>query len=225
MKEEIYKYYINDLSSRKLVFRFMKIRWACLIVLSIVTCVYSFAYFITYNYKAVIIILIPYAFYFNCVNHWAKKIIKDKYNIKSDSYIWGGDSYYNLRKVRMITYLKSKNIYNGKKIKELIDICSKEIENQKKTGFINWGIFLAIFVPLWAQFLSVIFNNSVKTISDAQKAFVGISLLIIYVFIILTSIKLIFQDILNDYINKRSNGYRKLTNMLEDIIFEIDIEN
>jgi len=225
MKEEIYKYYINDLSSRKLVFRFMKIRWACLIVLSIVTCVYSFAYFITYNYKAVILILIPYAFYFNCVNHWAKKITKDKYNIKSDSYIWGGDSYYNLRKDRMITYLKSKNIYNGKKVKELIDICNKEIENQKKTGFINWGIFLAIFVPLWAQFLSVIFNNSVKTISDAQKAFVGISLLIIYVFIILTSIKLIFQDILNDYINKRSNGYKKLTNMLEDIFFEIDIEN
>ena len=203
----------------------MKKRWISFIVLSIVVCICSVVCFVKYNYKGFIIFFMIFLAYLYFINLCAKKILKQQYQIESEPgiHIWANDSYYNLRKEKLVTFLESKNIYTEKKIKELISICNKEVEKRKRTGFINWGIFLSIFVPLWSQFISVIFNSSVKTVNDAIQLFAYIFLLVIYIFFILSIVnKLILQDILNDYINKVSNNYKELSSMLEDILFEIE---
>lgn len=225
MKEEIYQFYMNNLSSRKLVFRFMRIRWGIFNVISVLTFFYSLSYFITNHIKEGIISLIPFVLYFQCINWWAKKILKSKYNIKSNKLMWADKSYYNLRKQILTKYLINRNIFNEKKVRELIAICDKEAEKKKRGSSINWGILLAVFVPIWTQFLSVIFRASTNNINDALKIFVNTLFIVIFIFIMLSAIKSMLQDILNDYINKESNGYKKLSNMLEDILFEMDIEN
>ena len=224
MKEEIYKYYVDNLSSRKLVFKHMKLRWASFIIITVVTFIYSLAYFITNHIKAGIIALIPFVIYYQFINYWAKNILESKHNIKSDNYIWAGSSYYGLRKSLLIKYLINKNIYTEKKIKELIDICNKEVEKKKRKGFINWGVLLAIFVPLWTQFLSAVFKVSASNISDTIQLFGSMLAIILFIFLMISATKSILNDILNDFLNKESNGFSRLASALEDILFEIDIQ-
>ena len=225
MKEEIYNFYVNNLSSKKLVFRYMERRWIGFIIVSIITFCYLFRYAMSDKKIAAVIALIPFAIYFMLINYWAKKILKSTYNIESKGFMWGNSSYDKMRKNLLIRYLKSKNIHTEKKLKELINMFYKEGEKKKYKGFINWGILVVILVPLWAQFISTVFKFSANTLDDAIQIFLSMLEIITIAFIMLSILMDMVNDNLNDIINKESNRFNILVNMLEAILFEIDVEH
>lgn len=223
MKEEIYNFYVNNLSNKKLVFKYMKIRWGGFIIVSIISWIYSFVYFVSNQVKAGVIAFIPFAIYYLLINHWLKEILKNKYCIKPDGFMWFNSSYYNLRKNLLSKFLKNKNMHTEKKIKQLIEICHKEAEKKKYKGFVNWGILLTIFVPLWIQFLSAVFKIYAITLNDAIQVFLSVLGIIMFIFVAISAMMSMLNDVLNDFLNKESNRFKRLANMLEEILFEIDI--
>ena len=224
MREEIYNFYVNNLSSKKLVFKYMRFRWYGFNIVAIITFIYSMTFFITKHIKSGLIASVPFIIYYTLINYWAKGILKNRYRIEHNEFIWANSLYYKLRKDLLIKYLKNKNVYTEKKLKGLIAIYFKDVEKKKYKGFINWGILLAIFIPLWAQFLAALFKVSANTLNDVLQVFFSILAIITFIFIMVSVMRSMLNDFIDDFINKESNRFKKLASMLEEILFEIDIE-
>lgn len=223
MKQEIYNYYTNALSSQRLVFKYMKPWWTCYMMVAFITATFSVYFFCSNNTKMVFGIMLIFGLVTGIINEKAKRVLLKNYNIKPSQKMWANEEYMKMRQELLTKYLESKGLYTEKKLKELVEICYKESERSKYKGYVNWGLFLAVVIPIWTQFLASIFKIS-NNMSDSVNILGSIFIGTVIIFIVGFLTKFVAQDILDNTFNKKSNAYKKLAYVLEDILFLIDIE-
>ncbi|CAI3721643.1 hypothetical protein CNEO4_830030 [Clostridium neonatale] len=139
--EECIKYYIEDINNGKLIFSKMKFGW------------YLFMIYCVIYVSSILIILLSKSntlkpIYFGIttaifiimfleINNKCKKIVKNEYNIESESFLWGGNKFREYKKEKIVEFLKRKNVYRKDSIKEIIDICKNKSEYRKNKNYYN----------------------------------------------------------------------------------------
>ncbi|WP_407308936.1 hypothetical protein [Desulfosporosinus sp. SB140] len=112
----------------------------------------------------------------------------------------------------MKTYLDDNNLDN-KKIKMLIELLNKKSEKNQPAGLVGAGLLLAIFVPLWTQFLSWLFKSP-GTFEQALYLFLSILIILQMIVMILRMIQVMVIDI----VDKEHETLKSIAWMLEEIL-------
>lgn len=217
MLEKIILFHKKDLGSFKLVFEDIMWVWWLLIFASIISGVGAVLISINYWSKIVIIPLIGLFFTAFFILNWMakRKLISD--GIASEGFIWGGVGYQKKRFKLMQKYLKGNGINNDKdKIKLLIELLYKRSEKNQSAGLVGAGLLLAIFIPLWTQFLNWLFKIPV-TIEQVFQLFASIFLIISMIVVDLHMIQMMAIDILD----RERKNVRDLARMLEELLLEL----
>lgn len=209
----IYQFYKQNLSHQSLVFKYMP--WVNrLMFVSVVIVVTSMI--ISGIYANAIPMLLSSMFFIPSVwifNYYAKKVVKQRYNIVAQGFLWCGPEYEVMRINLLKQYLKKEKLLTESKIKLLVDLFYKESESKKFSGFLTAGVFLALFVPLWSQFLGWIYQEA-KNFEQVVEVTLVFLFVIVMIIIALEMTKRTALDIFNT----KSQSLKNLARMLEETL-------
>ncbi|MDR6777161.1 MULTISPECIES: hypothetical protein [Paenibacillus] len=186
--EELLNYYKNNVTTYSLVFRYMRITYTIstgllvfliffaylsllvmpTVLINYYILLYTFIGFITILFSSIIALFIN--------NKKAQRILYNHYKIEAASGIWRTEDFNNMQSQILINYLKRKNLYTAEKLKLLVKLLDKEIERSKSPSFLATGAFLALFAPIWLQYIITIFKKIEKWEFSDVSLFVLISI-------------------------------------------------
>ncbi|HHV75386.1 MAG TPA: hypothetical protein GXX41_12260 [Thermoanaerobacterium sp.] len=219
MMEDIINYYKYDLGMYNLILRYYK-GWIYYYIAYIIVSLIVLSSLIMKNYIIVILMIVVLAIIFHLINYNIKKVLLEKYNIVSKSYLWDLNEFNKLRKNMLKNYLKNYGILTSdyKKIKFIISYLYKESENRRFKGYVTPGLLLTLSLPAWAEVLKWIFKN-LNTFYDVISIFA----IILFVLAIFTFIVYGFKTIIiDDFLNRESKRLLDLANFIQEIvIFDI----
>lgn len=219
MIEDIINYYKYDLGMYNLILRYYK-GWIYYYIAYIIVSLIALSFLIMKNFIIVILMIVVLAIIFHLINYNIKKVLLEKYNIVSKSYLWDLNKFNKLRENMLKNYLKNYGILTSdyKKIKLIISYLYKESENRRFKGYVTPGLLLTLSLPAWAEVLKWIFKN-LNTFYDVISIFaIILFLLAIFTFIVYGFKAIIIDDLLN----RESKRLLDLANFIEEIvIFDI----
>lgn len=215
MVDKIVQFYDNELSDKKLVLSHMKFWKPFLILMCMSLSVIVFVFQLSAGSQIVLyftlIGILGYLF-----NRKAKMVLRTQYNFEQNSFLWGGQEIEDYKVSRLREFLlQFQNPFPTSKLEKIIDYLRKESERNKISSIFLPGAFIALFIPLWAQYLSWIFRQDV-TFNQATRIFFGISLIIIFSTFFISVFKVIISDILFGKASKLNHLIEKLENIIFD---------
>ncbi|WP_072335558.1 MULTISPECIES: hypothetical protein [unclassified Paenibacillus] len=233
MIDKLTKFYKNNVIAYSLVFKEIKIRYHLFIVfalslylttLQLVVKVGLYFYFagtLLNTFNSFLISLVLCVGLFFHVNSKAKKIVRKKFRFRNKGFSWRTDEFEKMQSRILIDHLREKKLYKEEKLKQLIDLCYKEIERKKLPSLIAPTIFISLFVPIWVQFLTILFKET----SISERAFplaVSITLLLIVIMISITISKWIIKEMFEFVWISESQLKKNLVHRLEELLIEIE---
>lgn len=158
---------------------------------------------------------------FLTINSKAKKKVLE-YGIQPAGFLWKTDGYKSYQVDLLQGFLTNHNIQSEAKIKLLIDYLYKEIEDNKLPSFVTPSAFLALFVPLWIQFITYVFKG-VSSMEMAVATTMGLAVIILILIASLNIIKISFIEIKDSVISSKIQMMRDLAKLLEDLLLRSPI--
>ncbi|KJD38585.1 hypothetical protein QD46_18135 [Paenibacillus polymyxa] len=228
--EELLNYYKNNVTTYSLVFKYMRITYfICtgLIVfliffaylsLLVMPTVFINYYILLYTFIGFITILFSSIIALFIYNKKAQCILYNHYKIEVASGIWRTEDFNNMQSQILINYLKRKNLYTAEKLKLLVKLLDKEIERSKSPSFLATGAFLALFAPVWLQYIITVFKKIEKWKFSDVSLFVLISILsIIFIAVCIGTFKKVLhiaQEFFIIEVNIKKNFILHVENIL-----------
>lgn len=119
--------------------------------------------FINYHIFLYILIAFITILFFSTIaliisNKKIRSIIYNHYKIKTANDLWRTEDFNNMQSQILINYLKRKKLYTPEKLKLLVELLNKEVERSKSPSLLAQGAFLALFTPIWLQYIIGIFK-------------------------------------------------------------------
>ncbi|WP_174821998.1 hypothetical protein [Paenibacillus polymyxa] len=146
--------------------------------------------FITILFSSIIALIIS--------NKKIRRIIYSHYKIETANDLWRTEEFNNMQSQILINYLKRKKLYTAEKLKLLVVLLDKEIGRSKSPSFLASGAFLALFAPIWLQYIIGIFKFLDNLGFNYTSLFVFVSIFpIIFIAICIGTFKKLinfFQD-------------------------------
>ena len=136
MLDKIINFYKENVSYYSLVFKYKKGIYVTFFVSTLLSVLTLTAFAIAVSVKANVIAcsvcfvlsLVFTVIMFLLLNKAAKKVLKSKYRIESNRFIWKCEAFEEKQTKLLTSYLKQKGILSEKKIKLLIDLYQNEKE-------------------------------------------------------------------------------------------------
>lgn len=214
--EEIYLFYKNDLSYYNMVFKYNKSYYFGFILLVLISFISALVIIFLEKYFLIAIPLLVIMISFLLTNHKFKEVIKNKYNLSQNNFLWGGKEFINFRTEKLKKYLSERDINSELQTKILLNILNKRIDNKKLPELFLPGFTLSFIIPLWYHFTSFVFNN-INEINEAIIVFLTLLIIIISFAFAIGQIKITVLDLLNSDTNK----LKELARNIEDIYFSL----
>ncbi|NJJ37797.1 hypothetical protein [Paenibacillus apii] len=238
MKDDVLKYYEKSVRAYALVmykikwnYRIFVVSFFCLILssVSIVVCsipsfpkVWSLPVIISFwTFVAIgIIFLTSYLF----LNWRAKGIVRDKFGISHNHFIWRTSEFDRKQVKLMSEYLVRSNLLTTKKVGQLIELFREDIKNNKAAPLIAPGIALAFITPSWVQYINYVYtkNEDVKTVTDAQSVLMQTAFLALIIVIVVSVILRFKNEIADLFFSEQLNRKKNLVSLLEDVRLAIN---
>lgn len=154
------------------------------------------------------------------LNIRAKKVVRKKFKMRKKGFSWRTDEFDRIQSNILIEHLREKKLYKEEKLKQLIDLIYKDIERRKLPSLIAPTIFISLFVPIWVQYLTIVFRemNSQSAIMMAGN----ITLLLVVVMVSITLSKWMLKGTFEFVWMSESLLRRNLANKLEEILVEYE---
>jgi hypothetical protein len=160
--------------------------------------------------------VIPICIYvsiFLLTNHSAKNVLKNKHHVYPSGFPWAGSEYEKIRIRLLRDFLRNKNLLSMEKLKLMIELLYKRAEKSKPSGLIGAGLFLALFVPVWSEFIKLIYDNSFP-LNQAVNILVILAATIAVVLGFLHMI----QTVVFGVVDSEGETMRNLARILEEIL-------
>lgn len=214
MLENIIRFYKKELSADKLVFKEIKHVW-WLFLLSGVFVFFGSTAVVIFKWPKVfdVIFVMVFTVTFLILNSGAKNTLMKKYGILPDGFMWFNIAYDEMRVKKMKDYLQDNQLLSEAKVKLMIELLYKKAQKTKPTGLIGVGVFLSFFIPLWSQFIALLFKSS-TTLDEAVSITGMITIGLVVVFITLYML----QIMMIEFIDRERQAMRELAGMLEQIL-------
>ncbi|ALP35939.1 hypothetical protein ASL14_06910 [Paenibacillus sp. IHB B 3084] len=157
----------------------------------------------------------------------AKVIIKTRYSIQPKKGAWQTKEFYQYQFKCFENQLHLFNLYDEKKLEFLINLIEKEIARGKPKEYLASGVYLALFVPLWVQFLTAIYKAvHVEVLSVAQEVliFLGIGFGILIAIRIWGGYKKMFAETAELFQNNDSQTLSEIIKLSESALLKLKSE-
>ncbi len=157
----------------------------------------------------------------------AKAIIKTRYSIQPRKGAWQTKEFYQYQFKCFENQLHLFNLYDEKKLEVLINLIEKEIARGKPKEYLASGVYLALFVPLWVQFLTAIYKAiHVKVLSVPQEVliFLGIGIGILIAIQIWGGYKKMFAETAELFQNNDSQMLNEIIKLSESALLKLKSE-
>jgi hypothetical protein len=215
MIEDLIQFYTKELGSWNLVIKYNKKLFVLFIAESMLTAISIFFSFI-YGFLVFAFFMLLFLILLYLLNRSFKKTINKKYGIKLKGKRWNGTEFHNFKKRKLQDYLENKKMKNEVKLEKIIKTIEKRIDNRKISTFFLPTIFVGLFYPAWSQFLSAYFRK-VDVFGDQVKAFVSITVGVIYI----TFIVSLWKENIMDILSIKRDRLKELVLHLETIVLEL----
>lgn len=168
--ENLIEDYKNNFTIYALVFKFMKIQYMLINVFVLLLLFSTYSIFVAIpigiiNFellKVVIIIfvciLITSLALLKWFTHSAGRIIFKRYGIQSTTGGWRPKEFDDMQTKMLTEYLKNQKLYTSEKLETLVTNLKDLIERKKSPSIWVAGVFLALFTPLWNQYMMYLFK-------------------------------------------------------------------
>lgn len=215
MLEDVIRFYEKDLSSFKLVFSEIKGVWYLFVMASIgITVLLGISGYLHWpEVNKLVFAAACYSLLFLYTNHSAKKVLKRKYNITPEDFLWAGTAYNKMRLMLLKNYLNERNLLTKEKLELIIELLYKRSDNTKQSGLIGVGLFLALFIPVWSQFVGSLYRNSFPL----DQALTLLGIIIVVLVIVIGFLKMI-QSVILDFTARKRETMRNVATLLEEIL-------
>ncbi|WP_411344968.1 hypothetical protein ACE3MZ_02425 [Paenibacillus sp. WLX1005] len=197
--EDFIDTYKDNFTTYALVFKFMKIQYTLTNIMVVILAFSTYSIIVALPTTIIVgfTILKVLVVIYGCVLlltllflvwfiYSAKKIIFKRYDILSSNGAWRSKEFDDHQSQLLIDYLKSKKVYTADKLKILITNLEAAIKQKKSPSVWTAGVFLALFTPLWNQYMTYLFKmaegedwlNVSKIVLVASVVIVFISLFV-----------------------------------------------
>lgn len=225
MISEIYNYYFKKLGNKNLLFRYTrkKLIYMTMLISFIILVIglylsWTNKFRIIHIIGSTLSILISFLIIIDGFNREYKKVLKLKYQIDSSGLLWNSRDFNQYKNKRFKEFLKYKGLLdNSQKFQCLIDLINEQISNSKAPYLVNKGIWAAILLPTWTQYISWLYKDQISTSIDAFS-------LLSFIFFILIIFEYFFRFIksliYDEFINGYYNNLKVLNNKLKEVYLE-----
>lgn len=171
MLSELVNYYKNNLTVDSLVFKYMKSTRSLSICLMFLLMLSGYLLIFTLPFDVIgvkvaryISVVFAIVYFLSAlvtynIGRRAKVILKNRYSIKVEKGIWRTTEFDFMQTQMLKSYLGSKNVYTKEKLERIMIFLEKEIERSKIPTFLAPSIFIAMFIPAWAQYIIFLFKG------------------------------------------------------------------
>jgi hypothetical protein len=155
--------------------------------------------------------LLVIVLYMIFLTRWSKKEVTD---------------YHATIKIDIINLLKKNKVYNIEPIHEIKEGLGIEAENNKIKFPVFSSTMALLLLALFNSFLSYLLKyDYIKNFNEGIKFYETAFFVILLTFILLYFIKVSFLSMAEDIMNSRSNKAKQLSNILDNIIFELKVSS
>ena len=221
---KLFNFYRNELSNYNLVYKHIK-KWYYIFIFSMII-LFLILMFIIIACKSNTIKMFSYLavailcwIIINANRKKVERIIELKYSDINENNISKSNHIYEYKKNKIkakINELFSDNIDVLHKLKEMLE---SESDKLKTKIPVKASAFVVAFVPLWTQLIGWIFKN-IQVLDEALKLFYSIFSLIIVVIIFIGMLKMFYEDIIIDIIDRDSYKMKQLARLIDEIILD-----
>jgi ABC-type multidrug transport system fused ATPase/permease subunit len=231
--QEIYDYYKNELGVENLVFKDISrfhFLLSCLPWISLILSIYLMLTIDKYITLKFVAITLGFASFFLVFNIRTKKIIKSKYKIESNRWMWNSPEVLMFLRTKQKKKLKKKLEENRPTIKAAyVRDLSEDISNKSDIEKVKFPVIpsaiLILFLPVWSNFVGWIYNSElVNSFDDALIVLVGCIIVIISFVGSIYALKSIAIDFIDAIYNKDSIRLKRLSELLYEMSKEIEHE-
>ena len=144
-------------------------------------------------------------------------IAREKFNVIDKDLSKRNKAIDEARVELMKCYLEENNLHSSSKIKLLIDMLNKESDRKKLPKFFVPGIMLVMFLPVWTQFVIIVF----KQFQTFEYAFAVTAVLVAVIFVIayvIGMIKKMVEWISSEFMNNESATIKEVAKLLEEVL-------
>jgi hypothetical protein len=227
--EKVLQFYKDRVRTYSLIFRFTKGAYfsfwlsfwlfagtALLLYFSLILNNFTFLIFIPLTVIALVVVIS-----FLIFNSNAKKQLA-KYGIQPEGFLWKSDRYTSYQVKLLQDFLEEHSIQSEAKIKLLIDYLYREAEHNKLPSFVTPSAYLALFIPLWIQFITFVFKG-VSSIEMAVGTTMGLAVLILLLITSINLIRIYLIGLSESVFSSESQMMKNLAKLLEDLLLRIPL--
>ena len=218
MLDRLLDYYKSNVRVYSLVFIHFRLKYG-LFVLTVITTLISIPFLVpsffiknlsVLSMSSLALLLVASGLMFLVVNHDAKKIIRKRYGIVVENFLWRTRKFEEYQSEQLKDYLKKNHIFTPAKIRLLIELLNKDGERRKISPFIKPGLFLALFIPIWVRFVDYFF----KEIQSQELALATLITLSLFVYII-TYLFGVSKSVMDDF---KDTFFKDDNSLIKDLI-------
>lgn len=145
-----------------------------------------------------------------------RMIFEERFNIKTKDYTSAKELLFEIQIHQIICYLKHHNVNSEFKIKTLFEMVNNEIGRKKLPVFIIPGLLLAMFIPIWSQFVRVFFDI------NQSANYYGIAAIVLVIVAFIISLiggmyKTILDDINRSVFNRDIEKLKEILKLLQEV--------
>ena len=184
---------------------------------------------VIWEYLLLILLILPSLIMFLIFNYKTKKIIKNKYEITIETFLWNGKKTINkinlIEKKKIIEWLKSKDYYDISKLEKIIS----RFDNIKNKKHLKFPVFPAVIgvllFPLWQKYIDILFIEFTSSEYHILllKYITLIIFLISFILFCIFGIKKLLEVFWENVINSDTKNIERLIVMLNEVIFDLEI--
>lgn len=162
-------------------------------------------------------------FIFNLVRYRRRyvKFIEERFFIKANNFESARKILFEIKIHQLLLFAKQQGIGTHDKIKMIIEMINKETTKRRLPKYFVPGLFLAMFIPVWAQIIRIVYEHNIS-LNDSIGATIILILIIFIIVMMFGFVKSTYEEFKYSILDNKIEKLIELEKLLQEVLLRID---
>lgn len=162
-------------------------------------------------------------FIFNLGRHRRRyvKLIEERFFVKVHDFDKARKILFEIKIQQLLLFTKQQGIGTHDKIKMIIEMINKETTKRRLPKYFVPGLFLAMFIPVWAQIIRIVYEFNIS-LNDS----IGVTIILIFVIFIIVMLVGFFKSTYEEFkysiLDNKIEKLIELEKLLQEVLLRIE---